>query len=360
MTENEIPDKMLKEKTTNRPQRNSSIELYRIIATFAVLIVHFNGWFVGDWPLPDYDINNPTLFRTGQMVLEALSVICVNMFVIISGYFGIKLKLSSIIKLYIYLALIYIPLYFLRYLTTHEFVLTDFFERCFVISYAGYFIQCYFMLMILSPVLNAFIDKYGRDSLKWVIVFWGLEFWFSCIMDVEELGYNRGFSVIHFVLMYMIARCVRLYEDDIKKMKRWFWVLGYLLSTTVIVLSHILGIKWCWDYSNPVVVFSSVCSFLPFLYRNFHNRFINWIASGTLAVYIIQVTHHIKTFLCSVDVELLETNSYSMYLAKILLVIILTFVVSALYGIVCNHISSQVTSRIDLKIKKVRTLFDFM
>ena len=54
---------MLTEKKTRRPQRNSSIELYRIIATFAVLIVHFNGWFVGDWPLPEYDITNPTLFR---------------------------------------------------------------------------------------------------------------------------------------------------------------------------------------------------------------------------------------------------------------------------------------------------------
>lgn len=28
-------------------QRNSSVELFRIIATFLVLIVHFNGWFVG-------------------------------------------------------------------------------------------------------------------------------------------------------------------------------------------------------------------------------------------------------------------------------------------------------------------------
>ena len=121
---------MLIEKKSNRPQRNSSIELYRILATFAVLIVHFNGWFVGDWPLPDYDISNPTLFRTGQIVIEALSIICVNMFVIISGYFGIKLKLSSIVKLYVYLALIYIPLYLFRYVSTHEFVFADFLEKC--------------------------------------------------------------------------------------------------------------------------------------------------------------------------------------------------------------------------------------
>lgn len=344
---------MLTESKYHRPQRNSSIELYRILATFAVLIVHFNGWFVGDWPLPDYDISNPTLFRTGQMVLEALSIICVNMFVIISGYFGIKLKLSSIIKLYIYLALIYVPLYLVRFVSTHEFILSDFLEKCFVISYAGYFIQCYFMLMILSPVLNAFIDKYGKESLRWVVVFWVLEFWFECIMDVEELGYNRGFSVIHFVLMYMIARCIRLYEDEIKKIKRWVWVLGYLLSTIVIMIFFVVGIKWCWDYSNPIVVFSSICSFLPFLYKSYYNRVINWIASGTLSVYIIHVTNRIQTILETVDRHLLETKSYPVYLIMISGVILITFIVSTLYGIVCNYISSRAAKGIDKKTKDI-------
>ena len=335
------------ENKENRPQRNSSIELYRIIATFAVLVVHFNGWFVGDWPLPDYDISNPTLFRTGQIVIEALSIICVNMFVIISGYFGIKLRLSSIVKLYIYLALIFIPLYFLRYVTTHEFVFADFIEKCFVISYAGYFIQCYFMLMILSPVINAFFEKYGKRSIRWVIAFWVIEFWFACVMDVEELGYNHGYSVIHFVLMYMIARCVKLFEDDIKRIRSWVWVLGYLLSTIVIILSHIIGIKWCWDYSNPIVIFSSICSFLPFLYMTFYCKLINWIASGTLAVYIIHVTNRIQNILQTLDINFLETKSYPVYLILISAIVFFTFIISALYGIICNYISNLIAKRID-------------
>lgn len=351
MIENAKLAVMLKDKNPISPQRNSSIELYRIIATFAVLIVHFNGWFLGDSPLPEYDVDNPSLFRTGQMIIKAVVIICVNMFVIISGYFGIRLKLSSILKLCIYLALIYIPLYIVKCISDHEFVLTVFIERCFVISYAGYFIQCYFMLMILSPVINAFIDKYGRDCLKWVLVFWGLEFWFDCIMEVEELGYNRGFSVIHFVLMYMIARCIKLYENDIKKIRPMIWVLGYLFLTLVIIVSHIIGIKWCWNYSNPVVVLSATCSFLPFLYKTYYNKVINWIASGSLAVYIIHVTNRIRTFLSIQDCRLLETNSYPMYLIKIFAVILIVFIVSVLYGIICNYISNRVARGVDMKSK---------
>lgn len=346
----------MEEHKHSRPQRNSSIELYRIIATFTVLIVHFNGWFVGDWPLPAYDISNPTLFRTGQMIISAAVIICVNMFVIISGYFGIRLKLSSILKLCIYLVLIYVPLYFVKCISDHSFSIFTLLERFLVISYAGYFIQCYFMLMMLSPVLNAFIDKYGRNCLKWVLVFWGLEFWFGCIMEVEELGYNHGFSVIHFVLMYMIARCIKLYEDDIKKIKPLIWIIGYILSTVVIIVSHIVGIKWCWDYSNPVVVLSAVCSFLPFLYKTYFNKTINMIASGTLAVYIIHVTNRIRNTLEMMDSKLLETNSYPMYLIHIFGVILIVFIGSVIYGIVCNYISNRATKGIDSKTK---SLFEF-
>ena len=277
------------------------------------------------------------------------------MFVIISGYFGIRLKLSSILKLIIYLALIYVPLYIVKCISDHEFVLTDFIERCFVISYAGYFIQCYFMLMILSPVINAFIDKYRRDSFKWVLLFWGLEFWFDCIMEVEELGYNRGYSVMHFVLMYMIARCIKLYEDDIKRIKPWVWVYGYLLSTIIIIFSFMAGVKWCWNYSSPIVVFSSVCTFLPFLYKTYYNNVINWIASGTLAVYIIQITNRVRTTLEALDRNLLDTKSYPMYLILISVVIFITFIVSAIYGVVCNYISSRMTKDVDKRIKDVMT-----
>ena len=166
-------------------------------------------------------------------------------------------------------------------------------------------------------------------------------------MEVEELGYNRGYSVIHFVLMYMIARCIKLYEYDLKRIKRWVWVLGYLLSTFVIVICFVAGITWCWDYSNPIVVFSSVCSFLPFLYKTFYNKVINWIAGGTLAVYIIHLTNRIQSYLETMDRNLLDTNIYPIYLLKILIVIFVIFILSVLYGMICNLISNRVSKGID-------------
>ena len=43
--------------------RNSSLEFYRIIATFTVLVVHFNWWFVD---IPErFDFSHIALSRIG-------------------------------------------------------------------------------------------------------------------------------------------------------------------------------------------------------------------------------------------------------------------------------------------------------
>lgn len=328
--------------------RNSSIELYRIIATFAVLIVHFNGWFVGGMP-ESFDANHISCFRVGQTFIEASTCICVNMFLIISGYFGVQLKWGSVVNICLLLLCIHIPFYIFSAIYKSEFCISDFIRSFFVISKSGYFIQCYLMLVFLSPVLNSFVEKCGKSILWWSIVFWGIEFWFECIMRVEALGFNKGYSVIHFVLMYMIARCLSLYKEQLIKVHCWKWGIGYVICTILIALMYMVGIKFCWDYSNPLVVFSSICSFLPFLYYNYKNQLINWIAKGTLAVYIIQCTNPVYSIIVKVDKFLLETNPYAVYLLLSLLFIVVFFIVCILYDKLCRMIITP--------IKKCITLF---
>lgn len=70
--------------TKQEKQRDSSVEVFRILATFLVLIVHFTGWFVGGIRNP-FDSTLDLSFRIGQTVISALCVVCVNCFLIISG-----------------------------------------------------------------------------------------------------------------------------------------------------------------------------------------------------------------------------------------------------------------------------------
>lgn len=105
-------------------------------------------------------------------------------------------------------------------------------------------------------------------------------------------------------------------------------------------------------YSNPVVIVSSICSFIPFLYRDWYNKTVNWIAGGTLAVYIIQVTDPAYSLLVKLDNYFLENYSYFYYLVLCGLVIIVTFMFCITYQKLCEKVVKPIMSMLPDYIRK--------
>lgn len=139
---------------TQTTQRNSSVELFRIIATFMVLIVHFNGWFIGGVPNKLTSLNIPTV---SQALIESLSATCVNCFLVITGWYGLKFKWKHVITIWSILVSIYIPCYLLTVIYQGNFSIVTFLIKLFALGQESYYVQCYLMLLFLSPILNAFI-----------------------------------------------------------------------------------------------------------------------------------------------------------------------------------------------------------
>lgn len=336
-------------QTGGGQQRDSSIELFRILATFMVLVVHFTGWFVGGISDP-FDATKPLQFRIGQTIIESLSVICVNSFLIISGYFGIRLKFKSIWKLYLLLVFIYVPFYLCECFISKQLSIPALMNNLLVFTRESYFIQCYTVLMLLSPIINSFFEKYGKKSLTLVMVLWAVEALMENIVGNESLGINSGYSIVHFVLMYMLARIAFLYRDKIVEVKRYKWLIGYFACAGIVCLLHLAGFSHTWDYSNPIVVIESFCLFFVFLYKPFHNKAVNWIASSTLAVYIIHTTNPAHAALVELDSWLLEILPYLPYLVSYLGVCVIVFVVSILYDKVRLRLTSSITDKLYNKI----------
>ena len=336
-------------------ERNSSVELYRIIATFAVLVFHFNGWLVGGMP-KHFDVDCISTFRMTQAIIESCSCICVNMFIVISGYFGIRLKWQSVLRICLLLFSIHIPFYVANCIFFDEsFTLKELVRRFLIISNGGYFIQCYLMLMFLSPMVNSYIEKYGKVGLRWCIMFLFVEFWFDCITHVEYFGFNHGYSVIHFILVYMISRYLNMYQAILLRKKLRFWVMSYLICSMVIFLMYVLGVNYVWQYSNPMIVLSAICSFVPFLYRHYVNRWINWVAQSTLAVYIIHITVPVYYLVVDYDKYILGHFDYLTYLVFALGGVILIFVISILYDKVRQIVTDPVYKFVEESVEKWNT-----
>ena len=294
--------------------RNSSIELYRIIAMLFVVIVHCNGWFVGGMP-DNFDETNLSVFRISQATIQAITCTCVNMFLLISGYFGLKLKWKSILNIYMLLISISIPFYLLNVYLGDTFSIRQFLSRFMAFSRSGYFVECYLLLMFFSPVLNAFIEKLGKKILLWVLLFWGIEIYFEFVLHDGDLGFMRGYSFIHFVLIYMIGRTLSLYKDLLFQINKGMYLIIYILSTIIILcLYTTLDMLSAYSYCSPFNIIATCSLFMIFAKTIYYNQWINWIASSTFAVYIIHINNPVFNWLRNFDNAILTNNTYPSYL----------------------------------------------
>lgn len=76
-----------KQMQSHRDVRDSQIELLRIIAMVMMLILHANFLGARAPEHTDFLVNAPRAWE--QMILEALCIVAVDTFVLISGWYGI-------------------------------------------------------------------------------------------------------------------------------------------------------------------------------------------------------------------------------------------------------------------------------
>ncbi|MDE6859051.1 MAG: hypothetical protein K2J65_01405 [Duncaniella sp.] len=269
--------------------RNSSVEVFRIIATFLVLIVHFNGWFVGGMP---EKFAGFSVFNIGQTLIEAISCTCVNCFLVITGWYGLRFKWKHIWTIWSIIVWIYVPFYLIESFYKADFSIVGLAYKFFAIGQESYYVQCYLMLLFLSPILNAFIQKYGRKILPYTLSFWLIEFVLDWALKNKCLGFAYGYQLTHFVFMYILGQTACLYKDEISKNLNYIKCLGiYIAGAIIISITYlILPADKAFAYTNPFNIIMSFALFFVFERMTFHNPLINWISSSTLAVYILHCT----------------------------------------------------------------------
>ncbi|MBQ3190969.1 MAG: acyltransferase [Bacteroides sp] len=291
--------------STPKAERQSNIEFCRILSILLVVLVHSQMTVFG---VPRVE-GTDTLLVYG---LQSLSIIGVNVFVLISGYFSIRLKIKNIVNL-LYICLFYMTLLNMLRLATDTMEL----KYLFFISQSNWFIPRYIGLMILSPVLNAFCDNAEKRKFQYVVIaitlfsfYWGflLHRWWS--------DFHNGYSLIHFCILYLIARYFKLHGFGIfNKFNNW---IGYITCSLVLTggayLSAVNGIKesmiWrIYDYNNPIVLISSICFFISFAKLNIStNKTINLVAQSTLAVLLLHSHRVLSVYINDFYRNLKEQN----------------------------------------------------
>lgn len=287
----------IKEDRMVKKQRNSNIEVFRIIATFMVILLHALGWSralqIMEYPhIPVY------------WGLEAISIVAVNVFVLISGYYMVesKFKANNIFKIGIGGVWIYSIIFGMISLKlSGEAILpAQVIKIIFpLITKKFWFINSYLTLYILSPILNKTINSISKKMHTYLIIV--MFILFSVRTTIFPMTWSQdssgGMGIITFVMIYFMAAWFRKYYEVKNHVKIWWGV--YILCAVMLVLSKVVMIEIgastystkFYMYNSPIVIVESISLFLVFLNRKSiserRSNLINKIAQHSFSCYII-------------------------------------------------------------------------
>lgn len=132
-------------------KRQSNIELCRIFAIILVMLVHST-----------FASLKNTELSLGVFFLAAFSVVGVNVFVMITGYFSTTPKKSSLLNLAFICLFWMIIRIICRYFGGEP---LELFKHLFFITSSNWFIPCYIGLLFLTPLLNLFCNSVNKKAL---------------------------------------------------------------------------------------------------------------------------------------------------------------------------------------------------
>lgn len=199
--------------TTTTKVRESNFELLRLVAMFMILAIHANYKVFGK-VTPDEAITAPLLSYL-RIFLDQSCVIAVNVFVLISGWYGIKCKLSGILNI-LFMAMFYsvIALGLAKVLSIGIDAKTLFSEVYF--GYGYWFVPHYLGLYVLAPLINKFIEHSSkRGILTFIVVYYTFQLIYGWIYDCVD--FSSGYSFISFIGLYVIARYIRIHGISLLK-----------------------------------------------------------------------------------------------------------------------------------------------
>lgn len=295
-------------------QRNSSYELLRIIAMCFIVIGHIS-----------------THAQKGELASHNyISAICttgVNIFILISGYFRIRINWKSLLTLYATCMFFY-AISILGNLWIFNEQPDEGYAYPIIspVHSPWWFINCYLQLMLLSPLINASLDTEDNKRYRYIV---GILLFISCISGFYFENYinKNGYNLFHFITVYVVGDAVR--RSGIKeRFTPVIFVTVYMVSSATLLVCSLYEVEGTTYYNNPILLLAAVSLFCLISKLGINSKAINTFASFMLPVYLLQdgpFGNNIYQHLYDKGVAL--NFSGAEYFSTLLIYIILLFIV---------------------------------
>lgn len=350
-------------------ERQSNVELLRIISILGVIILHFNNKSIGG-ALTVVELNSLKFYIL--YTLESVFAIAVDIFMIISGFFLInsnKRNLWKVIELLFQVILFRVGKYLILGIFKNDITINGILMS---LVPANYFVILYITVFILSPFINVLIhnlnEKNRKDFLMIMILVLSI---YPTLVDVlaEIVGHQLiglssigmygsqwGYSLVNFILCYIIGANISINKEKLFKINTYKLILGFIINIIIILIWSIINDytgyyteKSALEYCNPIIILNSIIIFILFNKLHISSKIINELSKATFTVFL---GHSVLLRKKIVEI-IMSFNSMTMLLLIIIYAIfiyIIFYIINKIYLMLKKIMFSKLEEKYNLLI----------
>ena len=339
--------------------RNSSFELLRIILMIFIILSHimYHTKSIPKLSSKNYRIliNNKYIFLR---IISNYGKFGDIIFIMISGFFSIKRTTFHYVKFILIATQTYTYHYLLLFISNKLKILFKdvklitpkkgamFFP---LISINGHwFSQNYLLILIFMPYINTGLLNLSYQQYKILVI---LIIAFYCvikgIISIYQIS-NDIFSVNPFLkllLPYIIGGFIRLFDLKFKSFWKYSGIIFFILTIAMEVIFDKLALYFknylCIVYQSQLSlqlysIFPIISSMgIVYIFKNIviYNKYINFISSSVLGIYLIHANKNIAPFIYN---AIYTTNDYTKkyFFLKYFIKAFIIFIISLLIDII--------------------------
>lgn len=252
-------------------KRQAKFELLRILCMYMIVVGHclFHGRVTAK-------LGYGTVNYFLDYLIQSFSVVHVNCFVMLAGYFSIDRGFRSerLLKLWRQILFYSVVIFGLCRLFGEaagiEVTAADAVHAIFPVSSRSYwFASVYFGLMLLMPfagVLAAHLSKKQYQYLLAVLtVLMSVN---HMVFQVNAYGTYIGRELGWFLFLSLLAGYIKLHTEE-RKAYFFYGLAGYMISSLAVLATVYLGVQFAWEdmgyflnYNSPLALLATASLFL--------------------------------------------------------------------------------------------------
>ena len=325
-------------------ERMSNIELLRIMSIIMIVLMHGIGCAFNT----NNDIN-----RLSFTFVNAFCNMGVTVFVVISGFFGIRFKISSAVRLwlmlFVYSLLIYVYKVWgggLEFSTGGIInVMTP------VSSVTWWFMTCYFVIFCLSPFLNMILECLSKRRVQILLIILALFFVIFPTFLHHSITNDYGKGLPNFLLAYLIGQYIHKYKLPnffVANSGLIFFLCGIVIFLVNFFTKNLLLFS---KDNNLFIIVGAISLFVWTTKHSFRSKSINYIAGYAFPLYLMNsvlLTVVVPTYKIYVNSNLFLPH---FFLAQVVITMFV-FAIEVIRRILTDRFIWDVSNKLDKSLTK--------